>query len=480
MIEQKLLINGELLDSSNKEVITVLNPYNGEVVGTVPKASKEDVSKALMTSDAAQKEWKKIPAHTRGMYLIEIAEIMKENKDELAELLTSEHGKPLHEAKGEVDGAIGFLTYAAESARRIEGEILTSENVNEQTWLQRVPYGVTVGIVAWNFPLALATRKIGNALVTGNTMIVKPPSETPLTVMKLGELIAKTSLPKGVINFITGSGGVVGDALVRNPITKLVSLTGSTGAGLKVFEAAAENCVEVRLELGGKAPFIVMEDADIDKAVEAAVVSRFSNCGQICTCNERMYIHKDVYDEFVGKLIERTKQIKVGNPMCEDTTMGPKVNKAEVEKITEMVNKSKAEGGKVLLDMTPDTLPTAEGNWLYPLIMEVYDNKNTLIQEETFGPILPVMKVEDFDQALEYANDCVYGLSAYLFTNNAKNIMRTVNELEFGEVYTNRQNGELINAFHNGYKLSGTGGEDGKYGVEGYLQKKTVYMNYNY
>ena len=480
MIEQKLLINGELIDSSNKEVITVMNPYNGEVVGTVPKASKEDVARALETSEAAGKEWRLLPAHTRGQYLVEIADVMKANRDELAELLTTEHGKPLHEAKGEVDGAIGFLTYAAESARRIEGEILTSENVNEQTWIQRVPYGVTVGIVAWNFPLALATRKIGNALVTGNTMIVKPPSETPLTVMKLGELVAKTSLPKGVINFITGSGGVVGDALVRNPITKLVSLTGSTGAGLKVFEAAAENCVEVRLELGGKAPFMVMEDADIDKAVEAAVVSRFSNCGQICTCNERMYIHKDVYDEFVAKLIERTKQIKVGNPMCADTTMGPKVNKAEVEKITEMVNKSKAEGGKVLLDMTPDTLPTAEGNWLYPLIMEVYDNKNTLIQEETFGPILPVMKVESFDQALEYSNDCVYGLSAYLFTNNAKNIMRAVNELEFGEVYTNRQNGELINAFHNGYKLSGTGGEDGKYGVEGYLQKKTVYMNYNY
>ena len=477
----KNLIDGKLVPSKSGEVIDVLNPVNNEVIGSVPKGTKEDAQAALLSSQRAQRDWRKLTAKQRGDYLIELAELLMDNKEELSDLLTTEHGKPLHEAIGEVEGAAGFLRYAAESARRIEGEIVTSEMENEQAWIQRVPFGVTVGIVAWNFPLALAARKIGNALVCGNTMIVKPPSETPLTVMRFGELIAgKSSLPAGVLNFITGSGRVVGDALVRNQIVKLVTLTGRTNAGLEVFRAAADNCVAVRLELGGKAPFIVMDDADLDKAVKCAVISRFSNCGQICTCNERMYIHENVYEEFKQKLAEETKKLIVGDPKAPGTDIGPKVNRAEVDKIHQMVQKSLEEGGKILLDMTPDVKPTQNGNWLYPMIVEVDDNKNELMQKETFGPVLPIMKVKDFDEALLFANDCDYGLSAYLFTNNAKNIMRAVNELEFGEVYTNRENGEMVNAFHNGYKLSGIGGEDGKHGLEGYLQKKTVYMNYNY
>lgn len=477
----KFLINGELVDTESKETIEVLNPYDNTVVGTVPKGTKEDVKKVLEAAKVAQKDWAKLPAQSRAEYVRELAQVLEDNKQELAELLTSEHGKPLTEAIGEVEGSIGFLRYAAESARRIEGEILTSERQDEQTWLQRVPFGVVVGIVAWNFPLALAARKIGNALVTGNSMIIKPPSETPLTVMKFAELVSKTSLPKGVLNFITGSGRVVGDALVRNDITKMVTLTGSTAAGIEVFKAAADNVVVVHLELGGKAPFIVMDDADVDKAAKCAAIARFSNCGQICTCNERMYVHEKVYDEFLEKFVAEVKKIVVGNPMDPKTTMGPKVNKPEVVKLNEMKEESIAQGAKIIYEMKPENgLPTENGNWFYPTVVEVYDNKNILMQSETFGPIAPIMKVSSFDEAIEHANDCEYGLSAYLFTNNAKNIMRAVNELDFGEVYVNRENGELINAFHNGYNKSGVGGEDGKYGLEGYLQKKTVYMNYNY
>ena len=481
MVSTKLLIDGELIQAENGEVIEVLNPFNNAVVGDVPKGTKEDAMNSLRAAKKAQKAWAALPAQTRAGYVVELATILDENKEDLAKLLTSEHGKPLAEARGEVEGAANFLRYAAESARRIEGEILTSEKVNEQTWIQRVPFGVVVGIVAWNFPLALAARKIGNALVCGNTMVIKPPSETPLTVMKFAELVAeKSTLPKGVLNFITGSGRVVGDALVRNDITQMVTLTGSTNAGIEVFKAAAENVVVVHLELGGKAPFIVMDDADIDKAAKCAAVSRFSNCGQICTCNERMYIHEDIYEEFKEKFLSHVKEIVVGDPTATETTMGPKVNKAEVIKLNEMREESIAAGGKVLLDMTPDTLPTENGNWFYPLVMEVTDNKNVLMQSETFGPIAPMMKVSSYEEAVEMANDCEYGLSAYLFTNNAKNIMRAVNDLEFGEVYVNRENGELVNAFHNGYKKSGLGGEDGKHGLEGYLQKKTIYMNFNY
>ncbi|MZK52071.1 aldehyde dehydrogenase [Clostridium beijerinckii] len=481
MLSMKFLIDGKLVDTASQEKIEVLNPYNNEIVGTVPKGSKEDAIAALEAAQKAQKEWALLPAQTRAGYVLELAKIIDDNAEELAQILTSEHGKPLTEARGEVEGASGFLKYAAESARRIEGEIITSEKKDEQIWIQRVPYGVVVGIVAWNFPLALATRKIGNALVCGNSMVIKPPSETPLTVMKFAELVEKSSLPKGVLNFITGSGRVVGDALVRNEITQLVTLTGSTNAGIEVFKAASDNVIDVHLELGGKAPFIVMEDADIDKAAKCAAIARFSNCGQICTCNERMYIHEKVYEEFKNKFIGHVQEIVVGDPMDPKTTMGPKVNKAEVSKLIEMKEESIKQGGKILLDMTPDAgMPTENGNWFYPTVVEVSDNKNVLMQDETFGPIASMMKVSNFDEAIELSNDCEYGLSAYLFTNNAKNIMRAVNELEFGEVYVNRENGELINGFHNGYKKSGLGGEDGKYGLEGYLQKKTIYMNYNY
>lgn len=481
MLSMKFLIDGKLVDTKSQEKIDVLNPYNNEVVGTVPKGSKEDAVSALKAAKEAQKSWALLPAQTRAEYVLELAKIIEDNSKELAEILTTEHGKPLAEALGEVKGAAGFLKYAAESARRIEGDIITSEKKDEQIWIQRVPYGVVVGIVAWNFPLALATRKIGNALVCGNTMVIKPPSETPLTVMKFAELVSKSSLPKGVVNFITGSGRVVGDALVRSEITQLVTLTGSTQAGIEVFKAAAENVVDVHLELGGKAPFIVMDDADIDKAAKCAAVARFSNCGQICTCNERMYIHEKVYDEFKKKFVAQVKEIVVGDPMNPKTTMGPKVNKAEVDKLNQMKREAESQGGRIVLDMTPEAgMPTENGNWFYPVVVEVNNNKNILMQEETFGPIAPMMKVSNFDEAIALANDCEYGLSAYLFTNNAKNIMRAVNELEFGEVYVNRENGELINGFHNGYKKSGLGGEDGKYGLEGYLQKKTIYMNYNY
>ncbi len=481
MITVKCLVNGKLENAQNGEVIEVFNPYNGELVGTVPKCTKEDVAVILQSAKNAQKEWAKLTYVKRASYITELADIMERHSEELAELLTSEHGKPLTEAKGEVQGAIGFLRYAVESARRIEAEIITSERENEHAFITRVPYGVVVGIVAWNFPLALATRKIGNSLVCGNAMIIKPPSETPLTVMKYAEYVAKeSSIPPGVLSFVTGSGRVCGDSLVRNEITQLVTLTGSTGAGIEVFRAAADNVVDVHLELGGKAPFIVMDDADIDKAAHCAAIARFSNCGQICTCNERMYIHEKVYEEFKTKFLSHVEKLIVGNPMDIKTTIGPKVSGVEVAKLLEMKEDSIKAGGKVLLDMTPTKMPTEKGNWFYPTVLEVADNKNVLMQQEIFGPMVAMMKINSLDEAIEYANDCEYGLSAYLFSDSSKNIMQATNELEFGELYINRENGELINGFHNGYKKSGLGGEDGKFGLEGYLQKKMVYINYNY
>lgn len=481
MIKYTNYISGKYQTPTHDEVIKVENPSDYTIVGTVTKSTTKEAVEALKSAKKAQKKWAALTAKERAGYLFAMADELDKENEDFAKILTAEQGKPIEEARGEARGAAGFLRYAAEAATRIEGDIFDSENKNEQIWIQRVPYGVVVGLCAWNFPLALACRKIGGALVCGNTAVIKPPSETPIAVMKLGEICNKIKLPSGVLNLITGSGSVVGNELVSNPITQLVTLTGSTGAGRQLYHAAAENVTVLRLELGGKAPFIVMEDADIDKAVQAAVDSRFCNCGQVCTCNERMYIHSSVYDEFKTKFIAKVKKIVVGDPMKKGTDMGPKVNRTEVDNIEKMVNKSVEQGAKILVEggrMKGGMFD--KGNWFAPVVAEVTDNKNVLMQDEIFGPVVAMMKINSFDEAMKYANDCCYGLSSYLFTNNAKYIMRMINELEFGEVYVNRQNGELINGFHNGYKLSGVGGEDGKYGIEGYLQKKTVYMNYNF
>ena len=479
-LDLMMYINGEWKDASNGARVDVVCPADESVIGSVPQGTKADVAAALESAEAARKSWAKRPAMERAGFISKLMEKVRENKEELARILSMEQGKPINEARGEIDGTAYLLQYATENAPRIEGDILTSSKQDEQIWLQRVPYGVTVGIIPWNYPLALTARKIGNALVCGNVMIVKPPTVTPLAILKLAELADQCDFPKGVLSFVTGRGSEIGGELVRNPISKLISLTGSTEAGRKLYDSAAQYIKVLRLELGGKAPFLLMDDADIDAAVESAVVSRFTNCGQICICNERMYIHKDVYDAFVGKLIERTRKIKVGPSLAEDTEMGPKVSREELSHLNEVMEKALAQGAKILYQKElPDDDMFKKGYWFMPTILEVPDNSLDIMHEETFGPILPLLKVENFDEALKYGNDCDYGLSAYLYTNDMKKIMRTVNELEFGEIYINRPCGEEFNAFHNGYKISGVGGEDGRYGMEGYLQKKSVYVNYS-
>lgn len=481
----KLYIQGEQRDGTPAKTHNVHSPLDQRVIGSVTQGSALDAHAALASAHEASKEWARRPAEQRAGYIRELAAIIECNREDLAHLLATEQGKILSEARDEADGAIAYLTYAAQSARRIEGEITTSEYKDERLWIDRVPYGVTVALLAWNFPLLLMARKVGNALVAGNTMVVKPPMKTPLTVMRFAQLVCDSSLPPGVLNFVTGTGSEVGNALVSDKLTKLVSLTGSTETGQKIYKTSSENITALRLELGGNAPFIVCDDADLDKAVESAVVSRFRNGGQICTCNERMYIHEDIYAEFVEKFLNRVRSLRVGSSFDEDIDIGPQVSTAEVEKLQALAEQAKKEGSKVLYNGKHEEYIQAllhrypQGNWFFPMVFEVEDNQNILMQTEIFGPIIPILKVSSFDEALTYANESEYGLSAFLFTNNAKHIMRATRELEFGELYINRQSGELLNGFHTGHKLSGLGGEDGRHGLEGYLQKKSVYMNWD-
>lgn len=479
MKDYKLFINGEWVESSTGERDTIYSPTDESAVGTTAMGVEADAHQALLAAEKAQKEWKKVPPRKRAERMRQFAAEIRANKRRLAELLVREQGKIISLAEIEVEVTATFIEYACDWARQMEGDIVPSDNSDEHIWIHKIPRGVVVAITAWNFPLALAGRKIGPALVAGNSIVVKPTQETPLATLELGDIANKVGLPKGLLNIVTGSGRVLGNALVENPITRMVTMTGSTPAGQQIFRTAANNLTHVQLELGGKAPSIVFEDADLDQAVEGAFHSRFDNCGQVCTCNERMYVHEDIYDAFMEKFLAKTKALKVGDPMDPTTEMGPKVNKSELNNMEHLVAKSIEEGAKVAFGgKKPTGKGFEKGHWFEPTILTDVTQDMTIVHEESFGPILPVIKFREFEQVVAWANDCEYGLAAMVFTNDMKKILRLNDELEFGEIYVNRGHGEQHQGFHNGYKLSGSGGEDGKYGFEQYLEKKTFYVKF--
>lgn len=477
--EYQLFIDGTWVTSASGDTIDVVNPSTEEIVARVQNGTVGEAQQALEAAERAQKSWKKVPARQRAELLYKLAGEIKAHAEELAKLLVKEQGKLLKVARMEVAVTASFIEYACEGARRIEGDIIPSDNPNEQIWIQKIPRGVVVAITAWNFPLALAGRKLGPALVAGNTVVLKPTSETPLATLELGYLAQKVGLPDGVLNILTGPGRAMGNALVESPLTKMVTMTGSTPVGQQIARNAAQNLTHVQLELGGKAPFIVFEDADIDAAVDAALHSRFDNCGQVCTCNERMYIQEGIYEVFLEKFIAKTEALKVGDPMLEETDMGPKVNAAELKHMEHLVAVSLEEGATLATGgKRPTGIQFEKGYWFEPTVLTDVKQEMTIVHEESFGPILPVLKFKTFDEVMGYANDCEYGLAAMVFTNDMNTIMKCNDELEYGEIYVNRGHGEQHQGFHNGYKLSGSGGEDGKYGFEQYLEKKTFYVRH--
>jgi len=475
----RMYIDGAWVNASGGERIPVENPTNEKIFASVPAGDVADARLALESAAAAQPAWAALPAVQRGQYLIRMAELIRANREYLARLLTLEQGKTYALALGEVDVSADFLNFPAQQARMLAGDIFPSDNPREHLLIHKVPYGVTVGIAAWNFPLALACRKIGPALTTGNVMTVKPPSITPLAVLELGRLAQEAGLPKGVLNVVTGGGSTMGNELITNKLTKLVTMTGSTKTGQEIFRQCATNLTAVRLELGGKAPFILLEDGDVDQAVAAAMISRYLNCGQVCTCSERFYIHDAVYDEFVKKFVAASAKLKLGDPMKKGTDIGPKVSGYELAQMDQRVQKAVAQGCKLVLGgKRPKGTRFRRGHWYEPTILTEATNEMEIMREEVFGVVSPIMRIHSYDEAIRLANDSDYGLSAFLFTHDTRLIQRAVLELDFGEIYVNRAMGEQRQGFHNGYKLSGTGGEDGKYGLENYLQKKTFYVNF--
>lgn len=473
-----MYIDGAWIDGKGRETIGVENPANETIIASIIDGTADDASQAIEAAHRASLGWANTPAIERANLVMALAHSVKHNREALANIVTMEQGKPLDQALGEVDFAAIFLTYAAENARRIEGDIVASDSTNEEIQIRRHPYGVVVGLTAWNYPAALAARKLGPALVAGNTFVLMAHENTPLSGLAMAQLAHDVGFPPGAINAITGRGRIAGQAMVEHPLTGMITMTGSTRAGKEIYKTAADQIKVIRLELGGKAPFIVMEDGDIDAAVAAAITARYTNCGQICTCNERMFLHQSIADEFMDKFVAASKALTIGDPMGK-VDMGPKISRIERDKVDGVVAESIEAGAEVLLEggvLTDGAF--SKGHWMAPTVLMASDNKLPAIRDEVFGPVAVAMSVDSFEQAVAMANDTQYGLSAYVFTNDYKRLQRAPYELKFGELYLNRTNGESVQGFHTGWGMSGLGGEDGKYGFDGYLRKQTSYLNW--
>jgi len=472
-----LYIAGSWRPASGPE-IDVYDPRDESVLATVASATPQEVHAALSAARAAQRDWARRPAAERGAYLRAAADLVHRERDRLARLLSEEVGKPLAQAHGEVDFAEGFLRYNAEWDRRLEGEILPGDSPGETIHLLRVPLGVVAAICPWNFPLAVLCRKLAPALVTGNTVVIKPSEISPLSTIAFVELLDdRLDLPKGVVNLVTGA-RETGQALVDDPQTSLVSFTGHRDTGKEVMARAASRLTRVSLELGGKAPAIVWKDADLDLAVPAILAARHTNCGQVCTAAERVLVHRDLLEPFTERYVAAAKALRVGDPL-DGSDLGPLVSAAQHEKTSAAVALARREGAEVLLGGGRPAGPYYQsGYWFEPTVLRNVTPAMSVMIEETFGPVTPILGIESIEEAWNIANASRYGLSAYVFSRDYGTVMRTVNELDFGEIYVNRTLGESIHAHHAGYKESGIGGEDGKWGLLRYTQLKTAYHHF--
>jgi lactaldehyde dehydrogenase/glycolaldehyde dehydrogenase len=471
----QMFIDGELVASD--QTIPVVNPATAELISEVPKGTAADAADAVLAAEHAQQEWRRLPAIVRAGYLKEIAQKVRRNRDDLAAIITEEQGKILSLAKAEVDLSADYLDYMAEFARHYEGEIIQSDRPGENILLYKMPVGVVAGILPWNFPFFLIVRKMAPALVTGNTIVIKPSSEAPNNACAFAKIVSESSLPKGVFNLVTGSGSVVGKALVGHPKVDMVSLTGSVEAGIAAMHAAADNVTKVSLELGGKAPAIVMPDADLGLAVKAIQISRITNTGQVCNCAERVYVHESIASQFVEKMSAAMEQTVVGDPFDSKVDMGPLISEKQLELVDAAVQRAIKEGSELV---TGGMKYTDKSGYYYPpTVLTNCEQKSDIMQKEVFGPVLPIGTFRDLDEAIEFANDCEYGLTSSIYTHDVDVVMRACNEIRFGETYVNRENSEAMQGFHAGWRKSGIGGADGKHGLEEYLQTHVIYLDYD-
>ena len=464
LFKQQCYLNGEWVSGTDTTEVT--NPATGEVIGHVPKLGQAEAAKAIADANAAWPAWRKKTAKERATILKKWFDLMIANADDLALIMTSEQGKPLAEAKGEIMYAASFIEWFAEEGKRIYGDTIPTHAGDKRIMVTKEPIGVCVAITPWNFPSAMITRKAGPALAAGCPMIVRPADLTPFSALALAELAQRAGIPGGVFQVITGRSTLIGAEFTSNPTVRKLSFTGSTEVGRKLIEQCAPTVKKVSMELGGNAPFIVFNDADLDAAVEGAIASKYRNAGQTCVCANRLYVQSGVYDAFAQKLADAVGQLHVGNGVDAGVTTGPMIDEKAVEKVEEHIADAVAKGASIKMGGKRHSLGHS---FFEPTILTNVTQDMAVAKEETFGPLAPLFKFDTEEEVLGYANDTEFGLASYFYSRDIGRIFRVSEALEYGMVGVNT--GLISNeiAPFGGVKQSGLGREGSKYGIEDYL-----------
>jgi succinate-semialdehyde dehydrogenase/glutarate-semialdehyde dehydrogenase len=470
-MRQANLIGGEWVQADSGATIDVINPATGLKIGTVPKAGKAETRRAIEAAEQAFKSWRKTTALERSKLLRKLHDAIMDNQDVLAELLTIEQGKSLAESKGEIGSSAAYVLWFAEEARRAYGDVVPSPWADRRVLVTREPVGVIAAITPWNFPSSMLSRKIGPAIAAGCTAVVKPASQTPYSGLAWGALCEEVGIPKGVVNIVTGSAGEIGDEICANPLVKKITFTGSTEVGKLLIEKSAATVKKVSMELGGNAPFLVFDDADLDRAVEGAIAAKYRNSGQTCVCTNRFFVQAGIHDAFVEKLAAASKKLKVGSGLEEGVQQGPLIDVKAVEKVEEFIEDAVAKGGKVVSGGKRHALG---GSFFEPTVISGATTDMKFMKDEIFGPLAPVFKFETEDEAVALANDTEFGLACYFYTGDLGRAFRVMEGLKYGMVGVNEGVITTPEAPFGGVKESGLGREGGHQGIDDYLDTKYV------
>lgn len=467
LFRQSCYINGQWVD--NAKTISVTNPVDQSVLGTVPSLSIDQVNDAIIKAHQAMEGWGKLTAKARSIILRRWFTLIEDNIDDLGRLMTLEQGKPLQEAKGEIRYAASFIEWFAEEGKRVYGETIPQTVTSNRISTIKQPIGVCSAITPWNFPAAMITRKAAPALAAGCSMIIKPASETPFTALALAALAEQAGIPAGVFNIVTGESRVLGELLTKHELISKFSFTGSTQVGRQLYAQCASTIKKTSLELGGNAPFIVFEDADIDKAVDSAIQAKFRNGGQTCVCVNRFYIHDDIYEQFLEKFADKVAKLRVGNGLDEETDIGPMITARAISGMAELVKDALAKGARQLV-LGHEIVE--QGNFINPKVLVDVDDSMDIVHEEIFGPIATLIRFYDEEEVIKRANNTIYGLAAYFFSKDIRRVYRVAEKLQSGMVGVNT--GMISNevAPFGGVKQSGLGKEGSRYGIEDYLSVK--------
>lgn len=473
LLKTQAYIDGQWRDAISGQTIEVTNPATAEVLGHVPNMGQQEAEQAVTAAQRAFESWRNLPAKVRGQKLRRWYELLVEHQDELATLLTLEQGKPLKEAKGEIAYGASYLEWYSEEGKRIYGDLIPAPRADQKIMVQRQPIGVCAAITPWNFPNAMITRKVAPALAAGCTIVLRPASQTPFSALALAVLAEEAGIPAGVFNVITGSSSEIGAVLTEDDRVKKFSFTGSTEVGKKLIAQCASTMKKVSMELGGNAPFIVFDDANLAEAVKAAVQCKFRNAGQTCVCANRIYVQAGIYDAFVAEFSQAVAQLKVGNGLEEQVDFGPVIDDKAITKVQQHIDDAVQKGAQIILGGQPH----AKGGLFFePTIVAPATQDMKVAREETFGPLAPIFKFDTEAEVIAYANATEFGLAAYFFTKDLARAMRVTDALEYGMVALNT--GMLSNeaAPFGGIKQSGLGREGSKYGIEDYVEMKYVVL----